>query len=332
MRALTTGVDRAIEWPVVTSFTRIGCAIRRRVAGWRPLESYDLSGRVALVTGATSGIGFAAAEALANMGAHVIVLGRDQTRADAARRELVRLTGAQHISTALASMDDAADIRRAAAEVMSQHSRLDILVHNAGALAAAYRRSPMGVEQTSAAQVAGPFLLTGLLLERLELGAPGCVITVSSGGAYLAPLTVSGLDPAPAAFDGSLQYARAKRAQIALTELWAERSKRRSIVFHSMHPGWVDTLGLAGSLPRFRQLLRPLLRSPKEGADTIAWLAADPEAEQTSGAFWFDRARRPAHRIARTRTADTVERRERLWAWCESTSGLALPRLDETGA
>ena len=332
MSALTQTVDRAIEWPVVTSFTRIGCAVRRRVSHWRPLESYDLTGRIALVTGATSGIGFAAAEALARMGAHVIVLGRDPTRTDAARRELVRRTATERVSTVLASMDDAADVRRAAAQVLAGHSRLDILVHNAGALGAGYRRSPMGVEQTSAAQVAGPFLLTGLLLNRLEADVPGRVITVSSGGAYLAPLTVSGLDPAPAAFDGSLQYARAKRAQIALTELWAERSKRRSIVFHSMHPGWVDTLGLAGSLPRFRQLLRPLLRSPKEGADTIAWLAADPEAEQTSGAFWFDRARRPAHRIARTRTADTVERRERLWAWCESTSGWALPRLDETGA
>lgn len=332
MRALTRIVDRAIEWPVVTSFTRMGCAIRRRVARWRPVESYDLTGRVALITGATSGIGFAAAEALARMGAHVIVLGRDEARTDAARRELVRLTGDQHISTVLASMDDAEDVRRAAAEVMRRYSRLDILVHNAGALASAYRRSPMDVEQTSAAQVAGPFLLTGLLLGRLELGAPGRVITVSSGGAYLAPLTVSGLDPAAAAFDGSRQYARAKRAQIALMELWAERAKGRSVVFHSMHPGWVDTPGLAASLPRFRQLLRPLLRSPKEGADTIAWLAADAEALQTSGAFWFDRARRPTHRIARTRIADTAERRARLWAWCESTSGWQFLRPEKTGA
>ena len=328
MSALTTIVDQAIEWPVVTSFTRIGCAVRRRVAGWQPLEAYDLTGRVALVTGATSGIGFAAAEALARMGAHVIVLGRDQARTDAARDALMQVAGGPHISTVVASMDDPDDVRRAAAEVMAQHSRLDILVHNAGALAGGYRRSPMGIEQTSAAQVAGPFLLTGLLLERLELGAPGRVITVSSGGAYLAPLTISGLDPAPAAFDGSQQYARAKRAQITLTELWAERARGRSVVFHSMHPGWVDTPGLAASLPRFRQLLRPLLRSPEEGADTIAWLAADREAAQTSGAFWFDRVRRPAHRIARTRAADTEQRRERLWAWCEATSGWRLPRPD----
>jgi NAD(P)-dependent dehydrogenase (short-subunit alcohol dehydrogenase family) len=331
MVALTTIVDRAIEWPVVTSFTRIGCIIRRRVVGWRPVESYDLTGRVALVTGATSGIGFAAAEALLRMRAHVILLGRDQRRTDAAQRELVRRTGARQISTVLASMDDADEVRRAAAVVLAQHARLDILVHNAGALAAGYRSSPMGVEQTAAAQVAGPFLLTGLLLEGLERSAPGRVITVSSGGAYLAPLTVAGLDPALSGFDGSLQYARAKRAQITLTELWAECTQGRSVVFHSMHPGWVDTPGLAASLPRFRQLLRPLLRHPEEGADTIAWLAADPEAEQESGAFWFDRVRRPTHRLAKTRLADTAERRERLWAWCQSTSGWRLPRSEETG-
>ena len=332
MGALARVVDRAIEWPVVTSFTWIGYAVRRRVARWPALESYDLSGRVALVTGGTSGIGFAAALALAKMGAHVIILGRDQARTDAARFELVRLAGSQRISTVLASMDDAEEVRRAAAEVLAQHARLDILVHNAGALAAEYRRSPMGVEQTSAAQVAGQFLLTGLLLTRLEIGAPGRVITVSSGGAYLAPLTVSGLDPAPAAFDCAKQYALAKRAQIALTELWAERARGRSVVFHSMHPGWVDTPGLAASLPRFRQLLRPLLRSPEEGADTIAWLAAARQPEKSSGAFWFDRVQRPTHRIAKTRAADTAERRERLWQWCEATSGWLLPRPGETGA
>ena len=119
-------------------------------------------------------------EALAQMGAHVILLGRDPTRTAAAHRELVARTGSQRFSTVIASMDDADEVRRAAAEVLAAHPRLDILVHNAGAFAAAYRRSPMGIEQTAAAQVVGPFLLTGLLLDRLATGAPGRVITVAS--------------------------------------------------------------------------------------------------------------------------------------------------------
>ncbi len=332
MSSLAAIVDRALEWPVATSFTRIGCAVRRRVARWQPLEAYNLDGRVALVTGATSGIGFAASEALLRMGAHVIVLGRDAARTDAARRELVRRSGHERVSTVLASMDEPDDVRRVAAEVTAQHPRLDILVHNAGALAAAYRRSPMGVEETAAAQVAGPFLLTGLLLDHLALSAPGRVITVSSGGAYLVALTVSGLDPAPAEFDGSRQYARAKRAQIALSELWAERARGRNVVFHAMHPGWVDTPGLAASLPGFRRVLQPLLRSPEEGADTIAWLGADVEPARTNGAFWLDRAPRPTHRLARTRIADTSERRARLWSWCETTSGWRLPLERPVGA
>lgn len=238
--ALATNLDRALEWPVVTSFTRIGCAVRRRVARWRPLEAYDLSGEVALVTGATAGIGFATAEALLRMGAHVIVLVRDAGRTEAATDELMRRTGSSRVSSVLAAMDDADEVRRAAAEVSAQHARLDILVHNAGALAAEYRRSTMGVEVTSAAQLAGPFLLAGLLLERLVAAAPGRVITVSSGGAYLVQLTVAGLDPASADFDGSRQYARAKRAQISLTELWAERTRgARSSFTRCTRGGWI---------------------------------------------------------------------------------------------
>jgi len=259
------------------------------------------------------------------MGAHVILLGRDVGRAQQARAAIAEAVPGAHLSIVVASMSEPTQIRQAAETIRAEHPQLDVLVHNAGALAADYRRSPMGIEETSAAQIVGPFLLTGLLLDRLRAGGLGRVITVSSGGAYTVPLTVDGLDPDPADFDGARQYARAKRAQIALTELWARRTVGSGVVFQSMHPGWVDTPGLAASLPRFYRLLRPFLRTRVQGADTIAWLAADDAALTDPGRFWLDRGPRTPHRLKRTRTADTAERRARLWAWCEQRAGWSLP-------
>lgn len=317
-------LDAALEFAVVPSFTRIGFEVRQRTQHWRALDRYDLHGRVVLVTGATSGIGLAAATAFARMGARVLVLGRDVRRTEDACATVRAEAGGGSIAVPLiASMDDPEQVRRAAEAVRREHGRLDVLVHNAGALAADYRRAPMGVEETSATQVAGPFLMTGLLLDLLGAHG-GRVITVSSGGAYLMPLTVSGLDPARDAFNGGKQYARAKRAQITLTELWTERARGSGVTFQSMHPGWVDTPGLAVSLPRFRGLIGRLLRTPAQGADTIAWLAADAAALAAPGRFWLDRRPRAAHRLGRTREAETAERRSRLWAWCEEHAGWSL--------
>ena len=119
-------------------------------------------------------------------------------------------------------------------------------------------------------------------------------------------------------------YARTKRAQVILTELWAERLAGTGVVVHAMHPGWPDTPGVASSLPRFHRLTGPLLRSPEQGADTIVWLGAAVEPGGSSGGFWHDRRQRPTHRVPWTR--ETPEDRERLWHECERlTSWHAVP-------
>ncbi|KAJ4789179.1 Dehydrogenase/reductase SDR family member 12 [Rhynchospora pubera] len=137
--------------------------------------------------------------------------------------------------------------------------------------------------------------MTELLMPLLEKASPGArVITVSSAGLYTSPLTKD-LQFSESNFDGSMQYARNKRLQVALTEKWAENYSNKGIGFYSMHPGWAETPGVAKSLPGFSEKLHGKLRTKEEGADTVIWLALQPEEKFVSGSFYFDRAEAPKH-------------------------------------
>ena len=218
-------------------------------------------------------------------------------------------------------MGDLEQVRRLAERVLADHDRLDVLIHNAGALTPERHVAPDGTEATVASQVVGPFLLTTLLLDRLAASAPSRVITMSSGGMYAAGLTVSQLEMTPEQYNGTEQYARAKRAQVTLNEMWADRFGDLGIRFHSMHPGWADTPGVDESLPTFSKLMGPLLRTPDQGADTLVWLAADDVALESNGRFWLDRRPRSIHKLPTTKRTDTTERRAQLWDWVADTAG-----------
>lgn len=318
-------IDRALEFPVAPSFTRIGYHVRRRVAGWVPIDQYDQSGQVAVVTGATAGLGLATARTLVRLGAQVVITGRDAGRLQAAATELV---GRGTVRAHQADMADLDQVAKLADAIRSEHPRVDVLIHNAGALSATRQSAPSGLEATVAAQVVGPFALTGLLREALShdhrRAGPGRVLTVTSGGMYTAGLTVDALQMPADRYRGAEQYARAKRAQVTLNEMWAERVDAHETVFQAMHPGWADTPGVRTSLPTFRMLTKPLLRTPDEGIDTLVWLAADDgEPRRTTGGFWHDRRRRPLHRVSRTANTDTPARRQQLWEWCVQASQAA---------
>ena len=326
---LADAVDTIIEAPIVSSFTRIGYDVRSRLDHWTPLSSYDLHGRTVLITGATSGLGLATAETLGRCGATVILLGRDAAKTERVRKQLVSITGSEDFRTVVADMGDLAGVRRAAHEIMDTHDRLDTVVHNAGALSPMRKANTDGIETTVASQVLGPFLLTGLLLGTLRACAPARVIAMSSGGMYATGLTVDNLEMGDD-YKGADQYARAKRAQVTLNEMWADRLAGQGVVFHAVHPGWADTPGVEASLPTFRRIVGPLLRTPAQGADTVTWLVADAGPPlQTTGKFWLDRRPRPIHKLPTTRRTDTPQRRAQLWEWCVKNSGLdplALPR------
>jgi NAD(P)-dependent dehydrogenase (short-subunit alcohol dehydrogenase family) len=145
---------------------------------------------------------------------------------------------------------------------------------------------------------------------------------MASGGLYAAGLTVDHLEMGDD-YRGAEQYARAKRAQVTLNELWTERLAGSGVVFHAVHPGWADTPGVEEALPTFRRIVGPFLRTPEQGADTMVWLAADDGVPlQTTGRFWLDRRSRPIHRLPTTRWSDTPEKRAALWEWCVERSGI----------
>jgi dehydrogenase/reductase SDR family member 12 len=299
MSPLYDGVDALLEATVVGSFSRVGYHWRSRLDHWQPPGPPGcLAGRTVLVTGATSGIGLAAATRFAQLGASLRLLARDQARAEQARDEIQKAAGGDvEVCFDLADVSDFDALRGFATRFTEANPRLDVLVHNAGVLSADFRQAADGTELTVAAQVFGPLLLTGLLLPLLRHSAPARVITVSSGGMYTQRFDVGAVEMDRHHYNGTVAYARAKRAQVVLNREWARRVAPDQVVFQAMHPGWVDTPGIASSLPTFHRLMRPVLRTPIQGADTLVWLACDPEPLVSSGGFWHDRRRRGEHRL-----------------------------------
>jgi NAD(P)-dependent dehydrogenase (short-subunit alcohol dehydrogenase family) len=214
-------------------------------------------------------------------------------------------------------MGDLESVRSACEAIQQQFTHIDVLIHNAGALLNTRELSPQGIEQTVASHVVGPFLMTTLLLPLLNGGR---VVTVSSGGMYTSGLPAfdkgETLEMLAHKYGGSKQYAIAKRAQVTLTELWATREPQTEFV--SMHPGWADTPGVQESIPGFRKVTAPILRTASEGADTIAWLAAVNPLPGVNGSFWSDREVRPTHKSPQSKKLNTESNRRALWQYVEN--------------
>jgi NAD(P)-dependent dehydrogenase (short-subunit alcohol dehydrogenase family) len=308
--------DALLDASILFSFDRSGW--RRHARQFAPADlDVDLAGRVCLVTGANSGIGFACARGLAQRGATVWLLCRDEARGRAAEEALRKETGNPRVYTARLDVSDLAAVRVFCASF--PESRVDALVHNAGLLPAARRLSPDGLELCFATHVAGPLRLTLGLEPRLRAAA-GRVVFVTSGGMYAQRLSVDDVGWERRRWDGVAAYAQTKRMQVVLTELLAARLSAARVAVNAMHPGWADTPGVRSSLPRFFRWMRGRLRTPEEGADTALWLAASEAAAGRSGRLFFDRAPVATHLVPWTRE-DAAER-ERFGRLCEQATGV----------
>lgn len=312
--SLPARVDGLLEKSVVGSFTNVGYSLRK--SEWEELESDILSGSTAVVTGATSGLGRVAAQELGSLGADLRLVGRSSEKLDRVSREITSTTG-RNVEWFAADLSSVSETKAVAEAVAGK--RTDILINNAGALFTERRITSEGFEATFALNLLSPFILTNTLLPVLQASAPSRIVTVSSGGMYTQRIRVRDLNSERGEYRGSIAYARAKRGQVILTEMWAERLQGTGVVAHAMHPGWADTPGVQKSLPIFRRITGPFLRTPEQGADTIVWLAAADIPGRSNGQFWMDRSVRPTHRMK-----STVEReadREALWEALNAAAG-----------
>jgi NAD(P)-dependent dehydrogenase (short-subunit alcohol dehydrogenase family) len=316
---VNTFLSNALDAAVVPGFSKIGYAIRKRMGNWQPISGFDLRGKTVVITGPTSGLGKEVARQLAPTGANLVLVARNEEKCARVIDEITPLCTGNTPAFVRAEMGDLESVRSACAAIHQQFTHIDVFIHNAGALLNTRQVSPQGIEQTIASHVVGPFLMTTLLLPLMDGGR---VVTVSSGGMYSSGLPAFNngetLEMPVHKYGGSKQYAIAKRAQVTLTEMWATREPQTEFV--SMHPGWADTPGVQESIPGFRRVTAPILRSASEGADTIAWLAAVNPLPKASGTFWSDREVRPTHKTPQSRKLDTEVNRESLWQQVDQMS------------
>jgi NAD(P)-dependent dehydrogenase (short-subunit alcohol dehydrogenase family) len=306
-------IDTLLDRTIAPGYGKLGLTIRRRLSDW-PADPPRMDGQVVMVTGAASGIGLAAAQGFASLGAKVLAVARNEDRARDAEQAL---TG--DVQGVACDISSVAALRELAAGV----DRLDVLVNNAGVMPAERKHSVDGVELTFATHVLAPFVLIQALAPVLEANAPSRVINVTSGGMYTQALRAGDLMSDKDEYNPKTFYARSKRAEVVLTEQLAVRLAGTGVVVHAMHPGWADTPGIKDAMPGFQKLLGPILRNDAEGADTIVWLGGAAEPLRSTGKLWMDRAVRPTHyRVGAS--ADSLEAREELWRLCERLAGAVV--------
>jgi len=305
---LTAAADRLVL-PGLWRFTRLGyCAASRH---WKPVSAY-LGDRHMLITGATSGIGLAAARELATLGAALTLVARDPDKARALVADLREQTGNSDIGYEIADLSVMADVHALCDRLLAAGRPVDALINNAGALFNPRQETTEGLEKSFALLLLAPFILTERLQPLLAKAEAARAVNVLSGGMYTQKIRVDDLQSERGIYSGSVAYARAKRGLMILTEEWAERWADEGIAVNAMHPGWADTPGVEESLPGFYRLTRYVLRRPEEGADTAVWLAAATEAGEVSGRFWLDREQHPSHLSCRT--VESAAERTRLLA------------------
>ena len=295
--------DTLLETTIIGSFTKLGSAARSELFDWGP-AARDMTGKTMLITGGSSGLGRETARSLAEAGATVYLTSRSLERAEETALAINdSITSKQKGEAIGASVDtgELDSVRALADRIIAETASLDVLIHNAGALTEDRRTNSDGMELTLASHLVGPYALTVALRDHLSTGAK--VLWMASGGMYTQGLDVDRIEMSEGSYKGAIAYARAKRGQVELVD-WLGPKWAPDVVMHAMHPGWVDTDGVAQGLPGFGKVMGPLLRDVESGSDTMVWLAGGGADGAAPGQFWLDRHPRSTSYIPGTGTND----------------------------
>jgi NAD(P)-dependent dehydrogenase (short-subunit alcohol dehydrogenase family) len=247
--------------------------------------------RIAVVTGASSGIGLHTALGLARTGMQVVMAGRDHGRTEAARRLVSERSGSDRIDVALADFSRLGDVRRLAGEILAGYDRLDVLVNNAGLFSPHYRLSADGFELTFAVNHLAPFLLTNLLLDRLKASRPARIVTVASEAHRRHRIDIGDLTR-PRDWTMMRAYGRSKLCNVLFTQELASRLDPNEVIAICVHPGMVATgIGQRGGLTELGwRALKPFMLSPEKGAETPGFLATVPDPKPFHGGYVIRKA------------------------------------------
>lgn len=275
-----------------------------------------MENKIILITGANSGIGKATATALAEMGAHVVMMSRDLDRGEVARQEVIFISKNNQVDLMQCDLANMADIRRFSCDFIAKYPRLDVLINNAGIYTDKRMETVDGFEYQIGVNHLGHFLLTRMLLDLMKKSSPSRIINIASGAHYGGKIDFDDIQ-SNKKYSGWKAYAQAKLANILFTYELAHRLVGTGVTVNCLHPGFVNSrFGVdrsTGKVNLMMKLMKPFTIEPSAGAETSIYLAASPEVEGVTGKYFSKRKEK-----ASSKASYDLVSAEKLWNLSEA--------------